>query len=209
MAAREIYLVFLGSICSRFHPSGVINYMKTCRNCKEKKNLRDFHKDTCQVDGLYPLCKICVKYKNKKRRSERVAREVIVPETKICFCCREEKPNSDFSKDGSRLDFLRPYCRKCDVKKTFDRHKEKREFLMNFKESSGCKHCGITDPRCLEFHHLDPSQKEFHVTTKLYKSIEEIMEEAKKCIVLCCNCHRILHYGDKGRNDTRPIDFGD
>jgi hypothetical protein len=64
-----------------------------------------------------------------------------------------------------------------------------------------CHHCGYRDYTCsLEFHHLDPSQKSFEfgkLTKKQLSTLtcEEIECELNKCIVLCCNCHRALHYG--------------
>jgi predicted HNH restriction endonuclease len=44
----------------------------------------------------------------------------------------------------------------------------------------------------LEFHHKDPSQKDFHVSTT---GIHKAREEVKKCILVCSNCHMELHGG--------------
>jgi hypothetical protein len=42
----------------------------------------------------------------------------------------------------------------------------------------------------LEFHHLDPSQKEFAISVRgVTRSLEELRREAAKCVVLCANCH--------------------
>jgi hypothetical protein len=48
----------------------------------------------------------------------------------------------------------------------------------------------------LEFHHLDPGQKEFALSVRgLTRSLEEVRREAAKCIVLCANCHAEVEAG--------------
>ena len=48
----------------------------------------------------------------------------------------------------------------------------------------------------LEFHHLDPSQKDFGISSKGYtRSWDKVKEELDKCILVCSNCHREIHSG--------------
>ena len=48
-----------------------------------------------------------------------------------------------------------------------------------------------------DFHHLNPKLKSFSITDKIQNtSYDKLLEEAKKCILLCANCHRIEHAGD-------------
>ena len=42
--------------------------MKTCPQCKEEKELTEFHKDRNRKDGLYVYCKPCTNYITKKWR---------------------------------------------------------------------------------------------------------------------------------------------
>jgi len=58
-----------------------------------------------------------------------------------------------------------------------------------------CQTCGYNMcPTALDFHHKD-SRKENSVSALLHKvSKEKILKEVKKCILLCANCHRELHY---------------
>ena len=58
-----------------------------------------------------------------------------------------------------------------------------------------CIKCGYNKyPEVLEFHHIDPSKKDFNVSSKGHcRSWERVSEEIKKCILLCANCHRELH----------------
>lgn len=47
----------------------------------------------------------------------------------------------------------------------------------------------------LHFHHLDPSQKDFSIARHKSRSFETLLEEVKKCAVLCSNCHEEVHHG--------------
>jgi hypothetical protein len=57
-----------------------------------------------------------------------------------------------------------------------------------------CSVCGYN--RCadaLEFHHRDPSTKLFPLgKDRLLKRWDLVLEEARKCDLLCANCHREL-----------------
>lgn len=55
-----------------------------------------------------------------------------------------------------------------------------------------CCICGYSNrPEALAFHHVDDSNKRFNLSSREFSlySIEEIITEAKKCIILCHNCH--------------------
>ena len=68
-------------------------------------------------------------------------------------------------------------------------------FLAKLKESRGgkCVRCGYNKClKALEFHHLDSSQKDFTISNDHFK-LSEAVEESKKCILLCSNCHKELH----------------
>jgi hypothetical protein len=45
----------------------------------------------------------------------------------------------------------------------------------------------------MEFHHVDPEQKEISIVKAARQSWEKLVEELKKCILLCANCHREEH----------------
>jgi DNA-binding Lrp family transcriptional regulator len=46
----------------------------------------------------------------------------------------------------------------------------------------------------LEFHHLDPNEKDFRISSGI-KKWELVKKEIEKCILVCSNCHREIHYG--------------
>ena len=73
------------------------------------------------------------------------------------------------------------------------------EFRQRRKENlirvlgSCCCLCGYDKCiKALEFHHLDPSKKDFTISNDHFR-LKDAVEESKKCILLCANCHRELH----------------
>lgn len=57
-----------------------------------------------------------------------------------------------------------------------------------------CQRCGYDKSiRALEFHHTDPSKKDFGISRTLTKSITLLKNEVDKCILLCSNCHAEIH----------------
>lgn len=63
------------------------------------------------------------------------------------------------------------------------------------RKESGCSLCGEKDAVCLDFHHQNPHEKSFEVSNMAPRKFSRmrIDEEIKKCVVLCCNCHRKIH----------------
>lgn len=61
-----------------------------------------------------------------------------------------------------------------------------------------CQVCGYN--RCnssMDLHHVDPSEKEYAFRDVMAnpKSVEKMMPELEKCMLLCANCHREYHAG--------------
>lgn len=69
--------------------------------------------------------------------------------------------------------------------------RRRRHWLGCLKVALGCALCGYNKaPEALDFDHLDPASKKFNVT-RGGASIKRVIEEVRKCRVLCANCHRI------------------
>ena len=73
-------------------------------------------------------------------------------------------------------------------------YETKMNFLLNCRSQIGCKTCKENNPVILCFHHNGVDKKLFSLTagcaTRSWKSI---LEEIKKCDVLCYNHHVIEH----------------
>ena len=66
------------------------------------------------------------------------------------------------------------------------------------QEAGGsCVLCGYSrSMAALQFHHLDPDAKEFHLSFGgLSRSLFSVRAEARKCVLLCGNCHAEVEAG--------------
>lgn len=69
------------------------------------------------------------------------------------------------------------------------------KYVEELKKKSKCANCPENHIGCLDFHHLDESNKEFTISSgSLSISRSRLIKEIAKCIILCSNCHRKLHY---------------
>ena len=60
-----------------------------------------------------------------------------------------------------------------------------------------CAVCGQVFPDCcFDFHHKNPTEDNEVPSTVLHYSWKRIVEELSKCIMVCSNCHRIIHNDD-------------
>jgi hypothetical protein len=87
-------------------------------------------------------------------------------------------------------------CKRCRIERVSRRRRQIKRKLV--AEAGGkCSICGYD--RCqqvLQFHHLDPNIKEFHLGQNGgTRSLARCRVEAKKCVLLCANCHGEVEAG--------------
>ena len=59
-----------------------------------------------------------------------------------------------------------------------------------------CCLCGFDQfQEALEFHHVNPEEKELKLSSQVMVSLDRQINEARKCILVCANCHRGIHAG--------------
>ena len=94
------------------------------------------------------------------------------------------------------------YCtKKCKYKADLiSKRQGVRDRIFNYIGDK-CVKCGNNDRRVLCFHHVDPNQKKFEISAKLSMDFSLLTIELNKCIVLCENCHSIVH----AENDPKYI----
>jgi hypothetical protein len=85
------------------------------------------------------------------------------------------------------------------IAKVKARKREVWDWFREYKKTLVCFRCGQDHPATLDFHHRDPSKKDFLPSRacSVGMSKQRILEEIAKCDVLCANCHRILHWNDR------------
>jgi predicted HNH restriction endonuclease len=76
------------------------------------------------------------------------------------------------------------------------RYRQRKVYLMSLFGCK-CEYCGYEyngdNSAAFDFHHRDPKTKKISVCTALESSLKDLVEECKKCDLICSNCHRILH----------------
>lgn len=138
-------------------------------------------------------------------------------ETKNCLKCNIIKPINEFNLNKSKKDGYQIYCRDCtrktnnyyynsneDYRKKIivgNRNRKRKvvEWFREFKTTLKCDQCDENHPSTLDFHHLDPAKKDINISEAAGEgySIEKMKREINKCIILCANCHRKLHWNEK------------
>lgn len=76
---------------------------------------------------------------------------------------------------------------------------KRRAILEGAGLITDCVICGFPKEKkaAIDFHHIDPLTKGRDIADFRCISSEEYIEEARKCVCLCANCHRLYHVGDK------------
>lgn len=75
-----------------------------------------------------------------------------------------------------------------------------------------CIDCGLMPHIvAMDFDHVDPSKKKYSMAQLLgraasgeSKHMEELMAEAKKCVLRCSNCHRIKTFVNREGGGNKP-----
>lgn len=110
----------------------------------------------------------------------------------VRICSKHGETEFSLEKEG------RWRCLKCQTEATQKRREKIKEMAIDYKGGK-CSICGYN--KCsdaLEFHHLDPSQKDFGIGSKGYtRAWDKVKEELDKCILVCANCHREIHAESK------------
>ena len=76
--------------------------------------------------------------------------------------------------------------------------KQKRQEIIR-SMMTPCAMCGEYDPAIMDWHHVDPESKTGSVSDLAKRHpIQVALDEIEKCICLCSNCHRRLHFYNLG-----------
>lgn len=115
---------------------------------------------------------------------------------KICSKCNAEKESSEFYQTKSK-GTGQAYCKICFNKYVSQRWINKKIKAIKYLGSK-CNDCPISFPEypyvVFDFHHLDPTQKDFDWHQLRLRSETIFIKELNKCILLCSNCHRVRHH---------------
>ncbi len=114
---------------------------------------------------------------------------------KACTGCKIDKSYDDFYFKGRVSDGKKmSECKVCFNTRNMVRMEETAKWLVEQK-GGACILCGYNKcTAALEFHHVDPTEKEFQINKRWGNSRESLQKEIDKCVLLCSNCHRETHW---------------
>jgi len=102
---------------------------------------------------------------------------------KICNKCKQQKELSEFNNNKIQSDGKQKACRECTKKQHLDWYYENREIqleknksvtkkkkniFVEYKKTCTCSKCGDKRWYILDFHHLDPKNKKFDISSNYY-----------------------------------------
>lgn len=124
--------------------------------------------------------------------------------TKVCNRCKLEKEVDLFNKRSRSNDGYNSYCKECNKLYLKQHYKDNKQYYVNkaqdYKRSVAnkiksiknvpCADCDIKYPHyIMDFDHK--FDKSFNISgAEIYYSFSKILEEIKKCEIVCSNCHR-------------------
>jgi len=114
---------------------------------------------------------------------------------RMCPKCKETKEITNFYKRAGVL-FDSTYCKKCTNRQTVDRMVAFKLKCVEYKGGK-CVCCDYNSYYgAMEFHHLDPKQKDFTIShLRSYSFNKIVTDELDKCVLLCNRCHREVEGG--------------
>lgn len=81
------------------------------------------------------------------------------------------------------------------------RKRQEKARWDTYRAKHACAHCGFSHPAVIDFHHVIRQNKQSvnDLAVRRGNVSAAIREAEEKCIPLCANCHRILHWQERRR----------
>ena len=173
---------------------------KRCPRCATVKPVSEFGASNNRHDGYANYCKPCVAEKGREwrkahpRTAEQNARHRIYS---VGWRAKHRERILEAHRERYRSDpEFRARHLLSSGKFNARRGAKHRAIFDELKELFGCAICRANDARFLDLHHVDPAEKKFTIAARMISPMGTLLAEAEKCVVLCANCHRLVHAGE-------------
>lgn len=151
-----------------------------CTKCNEEKEDTEFHNRKDRPKGKASMCKLC---SNKRWQKY-----------------KEENPGKistnfeNWKKKPANMKRLKELWAQRDK----NREQKLRDILNHLKDAP-CQDCGVKYPTyVLDFDHRPEEVKLFNVSyLSKARTVKRLLEEIKKCDLVCANCHRVRTHNRK------------
>lgn len=143
------------------------------------------------LDGfMHPVVSLSYLERRKTEMAERDSRMLFI-EKRVCARCKRDLNISDFAKSELHKNGTTGICRECSSAQKRAAHRRRKVHIIQEKGGK-CAMCGGEFPPCaFDLHHVIPGRKSSRLSVKYCEHL----------ILLCSNCHRILH--DQIRNGLK------
>jgi hypothetical protein len=165
--------------------------MPVCRNCGEAFPFRVVIDGRRRVLANRRYCLACSPFHQHNTRRL----ELTKSQGAWCVCRACKRPYQYSARAGHTFEL----CATCQ---TGDRRRNRKERVVRLL-GGACQLCGYD--RCLwalDLHHVDASSKDFNVSSSNTRRWASIVDEVRKCVLLCRNCHQEVH---SGMTDPPPL----
>ena len=173
---------------------GLLDPGKTCTNCGKRKNLAFFPKrggptykplknlDPRKYDTQCKLCKKAVRPGQDRSELKEPKQPNRAAATRAVHARRKEEAKQA----KAAKNYNRTYKQRI--------REETRIKSMIYLAEQGCEECTERDPRVLEYDHKEPDDKGAKISRLILDGFSwtapTLVNELKKCRILCVNCHR-------------------
>lgn len=177
--------------------------MRSCKQCGESLPNRVVIEGKVRNIKNRKYCLECSPF--GQHNTKKLHRPNTETKSKTCKSCGQE-----FSTKKQAI------CASCQYNKQL----AKRYGKIYDRVGTACWYCGydkgMKGTSILDFHHVDPEKKCFNITRREAATMkwEKVFAEMKKCVLLCCRCHREYHAGFISESEMvllhqRWLKFGD
>lgn len=160
---------------------------------RNKTKISNYHKER------YVLNRDCLLKQAAKRRSEK--RDEINSRKREAwhgnwgrkYAKKNRKKFANYLDKRRQLEPDKHYAQTAKACRKYRNRLQALRFTLLAVHGGHCTNCKIDDLRLLDFDHVDPETKSFHLSaSSMSRPWDVLVAEAKKCQILCCNCHRSL-----------------
>jgi DNA-binding transcriptional MerR regulator len=162
-----------------------------------KQILLDFikqNKSSRQIAEELQVSQTTIRYWLKKYNLKTKIYTQIIDNKKVCTKCNINKEISEYYFKNKKHKNMHSECKLCFNSRITEQFRDLKTQCIEYKGSK-CQICDYNKYQgALEFHHLDPNEKDFAISAATSRLLNETMKkELDKCILVCSNCHKEIH----------------
>lgn len=158
-----------------------------------------------EVLRKFCTCGVQISLKSKTCPSCSARKRHGSPEKKVsgtlkkCQWCEEELDESLFYEDR-RNKTRYGICSECQKNRAKQSQRDGKK-VLTYLFSNKCALCDRTKHSDMDFHHIDPTAKDFSIAAMKNCSVDQFIPELAKTIMICANHHAEVHAGQHNAVD--------